>query len=243
MILRRNAADRFSTVEREWEGKTVVLIGGGPSLTQEQVALAHEAHKAGRIKCIAINDAYLWAPWADVSYFADSSWWKEHTNGVAKPLIKLSAQQVRERFSAFAGQKCSIQNSGANVADEAVHILRNKDHPHHGVGLSYIAGSLVTGRNGGFQALNLSILAGGKVDILLGYDGAPDKKGRSHWSGGHSRPTPQDAYEHYRAAFTAAEGAIKKLGVRVINCSPGSEINSFEKMTLEEALALDHASV
>jgi hypothetical protein len=236
-ILRRNAHDRFSTVEREWEGDTVVLIGGGPSLTLEQVALVKSEHEAGRVRCIAVNDAYLWAPWADVNYFADASWWKMHTVGTPKPMLKLSAEQVRERFAAFAGMKCSIQSQAANIMDDAVHILRNKSYPKHSDGLSLDPTMLVTGRHGGYQSLNLAVLAGAKTIILIGYD-AKAKDGRTHWSGGHAGSHSGEAeWLAYRKSFSEGQNAIRAAGVRVINASPGSSIDTFQKMTLEDALA------
>ena len=222
MILRRRADSRFSEVVRAWEGGTAVLLGGGPSLTALQVAMVHVKHSAARVFCIAVNSAYSLAPFCEVCYFADARWWEWN--------------RERPAFRDFAGQKCSIQDSMKQITDDAVHILRNRDYPYHGLGLSLDPSALVTGRNSGFQALNLAILAGAKTVILLGYDGQAGKDGRSHWHPGHNTPTPSAAYEEYRRAFSAAESAIKKAGVRVINCSPGSAIDSFEKMALEDAL-------
>lgn len=233
MILRRLPDSRYSVVERKWEGATVVLIGGGPSLTREQVEHVRRAH--GQLKCIAVNDAYLWATWADVLYAADASWHVAHTKGVDKFMLKLSAAQVREKFASFAGQKCSIQCQEMNIKDDAVHILKNKHFPIHGDGLSLDPTMLVTGRNSGYQAMNLAILAGAKTIVLLGFDGQA-KDGKSHWHGGHKNPTPQAAYDEYRRAWSAGEREIKAAGVRMINATPGSAIG-FERMGIEEAIA------
>lgn len=237
-ILRRSSNwpfDRFSTVSPDWAGKTAILFGGGPSLTLEQVETACQACQNGRCKAIAVNDAYLVAPWANVLYAADSTWWAWHSAGVAKPALNLTAEQVRARFEAFPGERCSIQCSGANVDDARIHLLRNRNYPNHGTGLSLNPTELVTGRNGGWQALNLAVLAGAKKIILLGIDGRPAADGRTHWSGGHPRPTPEAAYAEYRRAWADGEKAIKAAGVRVINASPSSAVG-FEKMALEDAL-------
>jgi hypothetical protein len=241
MILRRNSHDRFSTVAREWDGEAVVLIGGGPSLTAEQVAMVALEHEAGNVRCIVVNDAYLLAPWADVCYFADARWWKWHTDGVDKPLLGLTAEQVREKFAAFAGEKCSIQNAGRNITDDAVHILRNKHFPENGDGLSVDPGALVTGRHGGFQAINLAVLAGAKNIILLGYDGKPAADGTAHFHGDHPKPSPVSAYPMYLKSFAPAVKPLENLGVSVVNCSPDSAIADFPKMPLEDALACEFA--
>lgn len=236
MILRRLENSRFSEIVPEWVGQTVVLLGAGPSLTTEQIEDVAEAHARERIKCIAVNDCYLVAPWAEVNYFADSHWWKWHVTGIEKPMLGLSAEQVRQQFASFAGQKCSIQNSGANIEDEAVHMLRNSDFPNHGVGLSSDPQCLVTGRNSGFQALNMAVLAGSTRIILLGFDGKPSAEGLAHFFGEHPRPTPVAAYQYYRQAMSAAEKALKDLDVEVFNCSPGSAIDTFPKVKLLDVL-------
>jgi len=222
VILQRNDFDRFSRVLRGWAGDTVVLLGGGPSLTIEQVQAVYARHAADELRCIAINDSYLLAPWADVLYAADPRWHGWHA--------------VRESFKSFGGLKCSIQNPGADLFSDSVHVLRNRDHPYHGSGLSLDPDAISTGRNGGWQALNIAILAGARKVVLLGFDGKPAADGKTHFHAGHPTPTPLAAYEEYRRAFSAGENAIKAAGVRVINCSPGSAIDSFEKLTLEEAL-------
>ncbi len=219
-----------------WTGESVVLLGGGPSLTLAQVGMVCAAREAGRVRCIAVNDTYLWAPWADVHYAADSHWHKWHSEGIAKPLIGLTADQVRMRWSGFAGQKCSIENSGGNITDEAVHMLRNKTFPDHSMGLSLDPRALVTGRNSGFQSLNLAALAGAKTIILLGFDGKPDTNGKTHFFGDHPRPTPVAAYPLYRQAMSAAENALIDAGVTVVNCSPGSAIDTFMKADLGEVI-------
>jgi hypothetical protein len=236
MILKRIENDRFSRVAPLWLGQTAVIIGGGPSLTLEQVERVRGAHAAGEVRCIAVNDAYLWAPWADVQYAADSHWHKWHTQGIEKRALGLSADQVRDMWAGFQGQKCTIENSSGNVQDDAVHMLRNRNFPYHGVGLSMDPCTLVTGRNSGFQSLNLAVLAGAKEIILLGFDGQEGKDGKSHFFGNHPRPTPSAAYPLYRQAMSAAENDLIAAGVTVLNCSPGSAIDSFKKIAIEDVL-------
>lgn len=237
MILRRLPGERFSEVMPDWGGETVVIIGGGPSLTLDQVRLVKVSHTLGLVRCVVVNDAYLLAPWADLQYAADSQWHAWHEAGIAKPLLGLSAKQVRECWAAFPGQKCSIQNSGANVKDQAVHILKNKSFPDHRNGISRDPRMLMTGRNSGFQALNLSVLSGAKLILLLGFD-AREGQPISHWHGEHPREMPVSVHEHFRRSFTEAVSDLIAIGVRVINCSPGTAITAFEKMSIEEALKL-----
>lgn len=236
MILHRRAGERFSEVAREWPGATVVLIGGGPSLSPAQLELVCAARAAEAVRCIAVNDGYLAAPFSDVCYFADSHWWHWHTHGIPKPAIGMTAEDVRGLFAAFRGQKCTIENSGANVTDDAVHMLRNRNFNAHADGLSLDPRALMTGRNSGFQALNLAVLAGATSILLLGFDGQVGADGRTHWHGDHPRPTPDAAYPLYRQAMAAVSAVLQEACIRVVNCSPASAIDSFESMPLEEAL-------
>ena len=104
-------------------------------------------------------------------------------------------------------------------------------------GISTDPGMICNGRNSGYQALNLAILAGARTVILLGFDARePTADRKSHWFGDHPRVEPVAVFAEYRKAFSAAEGAIRAAGVRVVNCSPGSAIDSFPKMDLVDAL-------
>lgn len=126
-----------------------------------------------------------------------------------------------------------------NVEDGNVHLLRNKNFPLNGNGLSLDPEYLVTGRNSGYQAINLAVLAGAKMIILLGYDSSEPQRGKpTHWFGDHPRREPDNVFAIYRQSFKVGAKEIIAAGVRVINCSPGSAVDAFEKMELEQALQL-----
>ncbi len=55
----------FYSIPRCFDGDTVVVVGGGPSLTSEQVALARRAQARGRCRIVAINKAFTLFPEAD----------------------------------------------------------------------------------------------------------------------------------------------------------------------------------
>jgi hypothetical protein len=236
MMLNRVGGSRFSEVAPAWRGETAVILGGGPSLTEQDVLLVATARASSAVKCIAVNDTYLLADWADVHYAADLRWHAWHTIGIAKPTIGLTAEQVRHKWATFAGQKCSIENGGGVVEDEAVHVLRNAHGANHGYGLSTDPRALVTGRNSGFQALNLATLAGARRIVLLGFDGKPASDGRSHWFGDHPEPMLSAVYAYFRQAMSAAENDLAAAGVEVLNATPNSAIDSFRKVSIRDVL-------
>lgn len=234
MILSRLVNSRYSEVLPVWIDHSVVIIGGGPSLTSAQVDQVAVAIICGGVKCITVNDAYLLAPWADVHYAADQRWHRWHTEGVERD--GLSAPVVSQRWADLTSQKCSIENGMNTVDDETVHILKNADGNSHGYGLSLDRQSLVTGRNSGFQALNLAVLSGTKRIILLGFDGQPGPDGRSHWFGDHPQPQPASTYMYFRAAMAAAAPILEAMDVQVLNASPGTAIDAFVKVNLWDVL-------
>lgn len=244
MILRRLEGSRFSEVVRAWVGETVVMLGGGPSLTAEHFEIVREAHAAGRVKAIAVNDSYLRAPWADVLYAADADWHATHHIGVDKSELDMKADEVRERYASFAGLRGAPEASC--LRDERVHILSTKSFPIAPTYSMQPRSDLIAGRNSLHQGLNLAVRAGATRVLLCGCDGGP-RNGATHWHGGHqirnqagaivAKPTPEAFWDEMRKSFSAAENQLKELGVQVINCSPGSSIDSFPKMALEEALS------
>lgn len=219
MKIFKRLGDGFSCVNPyAWLDKTVVIIGGGPSITEAQMQIVERARDRDSCRVLAINNAAIQlAPFADVLYAADPRWWEWHRNDLA--------------LKEFAGEKSSIQIENYKHQDD-VHVIRNLDYPNHTDGLSLSPFSIRTGSHGGWQAMNIAILAGTKKIFLLGFDGAPDKDGKSHFHKGHPIPTPPQAYKYYQRSFSAAEKAIQDAGVQVINCSLASRIDTFPKQAL-----------
>lgn len=233
--------DRFSRVLPIWKGKRAVILGGGPSLTPEQFEIVRRAREADRCRVIAINDAYLMAPWADVNYFADSEWWMWQIEGRPKPMLRLTADDVRARFASFAGEKCSIQNTGMNITDPHVHLLRNLHGKINGPGLSHDQTMLATGRHSGHQSINLAFLAGSLDLVLCGFDArepnirAPGEQ--SHWFGAHPRLEPSQVYMEIRNSFRVSAREFEAAGLRILNASLSSAIEQFPRVPLADALA------
>lgn len=128
-------------VPRLFPGETAVCIGGGPSLTREDVEYCR-----GRARVVAVNDAYKLAPWADILYAADACWWYWH-KGVPEfqgPKYALEKQSIRVNVTV-------LQNTGIDGLELAPTGLRN-------------------GRNSGYQAVGLCHHLGIARIVLLGYD-------------------------------------------------------------------------
>ena len=203
--------DKPFPVPKRWPESTIVIIAGGPSLTAQQVCTVWGTRKTGRCRVLAINDAYRIAPWADVMYFADGSvkWYGWHKD--------------RPEFKAFRGMRLTIE-----AADRApgVHWLKNYGQQ----GLSLIPDGVMSGSNSGHQALNIAIHLGARRIVLLGYDCRGD-----HWFGEHPKPMQMN-FDGWIRSYKVIVPELDRIGIKVINASPGSAIDAFKKRELESAL-------
>lgn len=187
--------------------ETFVLLGGGPSLTVEDVAYVRD-----KARVIAINDAYKLAPWAFALYAADRKWIDWH-HGVPS----------------FTGLKCSIESHDTTTRPDWT-VLRNTGY----LGLETEPKALRTGFNSGYQAINLAVHFGATRIVLLGFDLKTGPQG-SHWFGEHpdGKVSP---YAQFLAAFESIVQPLADAGVEVINCTPGSALQCFPVMALRDAL-------
>jgi hypothetical protein len=191
---------KYWCVPPEWVGETAFLLAGGPSLRDFDCTVLRGA---GRV--IAINHSYRLAPWADVLYFCDLSWWRQHE------------LEVRELFQ--GRYIVTLENR-----IDGVKTLRN-----FGVsGLETDPSGLRTGNNSGYQAINLAYHFGARRIVLLGYDMRVSPDGRTHWHGGYTGYSA-DTYRglfssHMAPYFDTLVQPLRDAGVEVVNATPDSAL-------------------
>lgn len=164
-----------------------------------------------------MNDAYLKAPLADVLYFADMKWWNWH--------------REKDEFKAFKGEKATVFTTGHLVDDPEIAMLRNAGTE----GMSVDPFEICTGSNSGHQAINIAALAGASRIVLVGYDAKPGPKGEAHFFGDHPDKT-QAPYQNMIRELKRAKSTLEKMGVQILNATPGSAIDIFPRVTLAEAV-------
>ena len=198
-----------------WRGETAACLGGGPSLTRDQVDACR-----GRARLIAINDALFLAPSADLHYVCDWRWHQWHRDEPG--LVEFAGLKVtldRTLAGAVPGWKL-IENDDGNGRD----------------GLSDRRTAVKTGRNSGYQVINLAVHLGVRRILLLGYDMRAEP-GRTHWFGDHPVQTNPTIYARTMLpGFATLVEPLKALGVEVVNCTPGSALGVFPGVGVEEAL-------
>ena len=206
------AIDRFGPVpvQRLWPSATVVCIGTGPSLTQEDVNACR-----GHARVIAIKNAVTMASWADCVYGAGNdaggrTWWSREGPGLQFNGLRYSLDPNAARWS-------SVLRQGSET------------------GLSSDPWRLALGRHSGYQAINLAVLLGAARVVLLGYDMQPTG-GKEHYFGAHPHGVAVP-FDYLRARFDSIVEPLQAAGVIVLNASRETALTIFPRVSLEEALA------
>lgn len=189
-------------VPRMWPGETVAVLATGPSMSQVV------ADKVRGLRCVAVNDAFRLAPWADMLYAADRRWWEANPDALDFNGIRLCAQPG----------------------------VRGVEYMQHGgtQGFDPDPSRIRTGGNSGYQAVHVAIHAGAARVLLLGFDmhgthffGPHTKRTPD---GIALRNTSPDSFARWAARFATLTGH----GAEIINCTPGSAITAFPFSSIDE---------
>jgi hypothetical protein len=198
-----------------WPGATVAILASGPSMSAEQAEIVRVWRDAAPDrKVIAINTTFLRAPWADVLYACDVTWWEHYHAEVGKIFKGELWSQDRKARDKFGIRWIeSAPKAGLGKAPALIH----------------------QGQNSGYQAINLAYQAGAKRMFLLGFD----MKG-SHWHGEHPLPLTNPKpylFDSYRSNFVQMANDLRTAGIEVINCTPDSALTVFTQVPLWEFMA------
>jgi len=210
----------YNSIPRKFEGETIYLIGGGPSLRDFNFNLLKGS------KTIAINKAILFYPNADVLFWTDTRFYNWHKNEVDN----------------YKGLKFTLRPSSQYTED--INLLK-KGKPH---GLELDDQTLAHGNNSGYAAINLAFHLGARRIILLGFDMGnhmENNKLITHFHDGYpSKAAPDHVYkDKFSPGFSELKSELndfsnlKGLGITVLNASPYSKLNVFPKITIEQALS------
>lgn len=202
----------WATNPRTWQKQTAIVLATGPSLSPDVVEAAREAHATG-VRVIAVSDAFTLAPWADMLYSCDAKWWQHH----AQEALKFPGLKVTCDSSVPFPSVLSLQIGGHTGLDE---------RPTH----------LRTAGNSGHQAVHIAAQMGAEKILLCGFDMRRIHKKR-HFFGDHPPYLHRNSpYEDFVRDFEPLANDLRKQGVIVINCTPGSALQCFPVGTIEEEL-------
>lgn len=192
----------------------IAILASGPSLDRADIDLLN-----GKATVIAVNDSYRLCPWADILYAADHRWWHHHN---------YCRDFIGERWSQHIGPRDWVDT----CRKEGINVIQCK----RGNDISLDSSFVYDGKNSTFQALNMAVLMGEKEILILGLDCRVTEK--THWFGDHPpKLQKKSPYPIFRRAFVDVAEKLERLGVRVINCSPISTVDCFERMNCAQAIS------
>jgi hypothetical protein len=184
----------------DWLNQTVILLGGGASLTAEI------AERVRGRKTIVMNSTARLAPWADLLLFADWPWFREH-----RPIVDY-----------WPGSVVTISRRAARVLPGKVQLLAPP----------------ITRTNklsAGHHAVDIALWLGAVRIVLLGYD-CRLVDGRSHNHQDYSNLHDVLYTDWLLPAWQPYPARAAQHGTVVLNATPGSAIQVFPQVALEEVL-------
>lgn len=205
--------------ERKWlqgkiyEGKTIVILGQGPSLQdQDSYALS------SMFTTIAIKDSFRLANYPEIIYACDKDWWKR---------TWLKDDGIREHKAL----RVVMDYSKLDLR----HIPDLRYLHYTGVyNFDFNEGCVRSGNNSGHSAVNLAVNLGARKCILLGYDMCV-LQNKTHFDGCPHIRVPHDVFDMFRSNLTQAAKLLEGK-MEVVNCSKQSALKCFPKMSIAEAI-------
>ena len=194
----------FDRLTTDWQGKTVILIGGGPSLRTFNF-LRLKRQRMNGVIVVAINDAVKRAPFSNVVISIDSLW-------------------LGRRFHvlrAFRGEKIAVVDGSRTIFRPGIrYFVRSQE-----ARLSEDMGVICAGENSGFAALGMSLMRGASKIFMLGFD----MNGPGHFHAGYEWKCPHGVadYPRWVGYFPVLAEAAAKQGTSIINCNPDSAVRCF----------------
>jgi len=204
-----------------WPGQTAFILGGGPTLKETDLSLIH--HR----RVIGVNNAYQLGSWIDICWFGDNRWHGWH------------AVELRS----FPGLivTCAPGEFKANYVHQ---LKRGKSQ-----GIDPSPRCVAWNRQSGASAINLAYHLGAATVVLIGFDmrrvslselssnqdGTVHEGTVANWHEDH--PAKQkDPYDRFSQVFKVIARDARKLGLEIVNCTPGSAIKEFPIMDLKDFL-------
>jgi hypothetical protein len=198
------------SVPREWPGARCFVLCGGESIKAQRDLIPK---LEGRV--IAVKHGVLLRPDADVLFITG-----EREAKVSAPLVP----HFTGTYIVNRGRRCP------ELPPQTKRVGRSKEH-----GALCDIRTMVSGYDGGTSAINLAYHFGAIEIVMLGYDMTGGR-----WFNDDKRyrmpnPSPSNFLRHMAPLYDLADDA-KSKGIRIVNCSPISRVQAFERQPLEAFL-------
>lgn len=207
-----------------WDDRPVAVIGGGPSLKEFDFERLRGCH------VLAVKGSVFDVPWADAGFGLDMPRYAEWRE-------KLAGLPTRVYWAVPEDQ---LDKTGPPPSPN-ITFLRRLD----GQQISEDPGAIYGGGTSGFGALQICIHKRARAIVLLGYDydGAYDAaSGFRHNDQHYIKRRAQSQYNwiEWASHFAIYAPYFRKHNISIVNACPGSAIDCFQKVTLDDGVNIAH---
>jgi hypothetical protein len=199
---------------------TIVILGGGPSLLN-----ILKGRQIRGCPVIGINDAFTLGDWVTMCFFGDARWYWWHEIELRQyHNLKVTCDRRLKDEKTPSLQRKSVDDPDLRVIECA-----------NGKGICRQKGKVFFNSSSGGASINLAWHLGAKRIFLLGFD-MRRIDGRPNW---HERVLPKSnkPYTKFIEPFNFIAKDAKKLGLEIINCTPGSLLTQFSYVNFEDIYA------
>lgn len=194
-------------MKTEW----TIVIASGPSLTRADCDVLR-----GVGYTIAVNNAALFAPWADELFAGDGCWWKHYG----------------PKFAWFKGHRVAKSHRG-----DGIERWTGKGWARTGGNSGHMAIQRAVDRGG----KNIAIIG---FDQQIPPEG--ENKGKAHFHKDHPRKVGNrwtdlgnaNGIQNWPRLMAATAVDLKRRGVQVLNLSRETALDCFDRMKLEDFLEM-----
>lgn len=181
-----------------WQGQTVVVLGGGPSLAEVNHLLWY-----GRYRAIGVNGAYVLDP--EALFFQDWKFWSEQEHCYAiwrdyRGLAFSTAPQLKKEPRVLSlERRTGADRLGLPDEDQRLPAITNSGH----------------------GAVCLAYLLGAARIVLLGFDG----KANGNW---YHNPQPageKTFASRFRPGIESTLKPLREQGIELVNATPDSALD------------------
>jgi len=227
-------------IPAKFKGKVAVIIGTGPSLTEDALSTIFEyRHGGDHFRLFGGNNVYSEIR-LDVHFSCNPEWWEHYESD---PVLK---EQIRDpHIDQWTWDKATAVNLGINYVEG-----RWSGGKRNVTSLSQDPAFIHYGHGTGYELLGVAYHYGCRTFILAGYDlRYPRGYSRDHRKPGGARHYFGEypgRLQHWPKVGPDGEmtGLLDcyrtidtdTLGLRIINTAPGTALDFFECMPLEKAL-------
>lgn len=210
----------FWEPQRIWKGASVAIVGGGPSLTKEQVAAVRDAG----FRTIGVNDAYLFGVAIDICFWGDRLWY------FGNPVNGHPGH--RERVLKWPGLRVTCCMDCVDEPGVYTLIRERSEGLHPPPRIKWYA-------NSGWTALGLAVMLGARRVVLIGFDGRA-QGARYNWHPDNASGADASVFGFHKESGRQCAKDIAAwpdtTGIQIWNCTPGSAYDAFPCAELGEVL-------